>query len=103
MKYIKSEPTDQERARAENIKRVQQELADLEARQKRQPLSAERDLFFMQLLQARLKRGLSQADLASRLTMSQSAISRIESGRGNPSLNTILKVIKALNANLMIE
>jgi DNA-binding phage protein len=36
-------------------------------------------------------------------TRLQADISLIESGKANPRLNTLLKIIKALDAHLMVE
>jgi transcriptional regulator with XRE-family HTH domain len=35
--------------------------------------------------------------------MPQSAIARIESGHGNPTLKTLLAIAKALDVDLMLE
>jgi DNA-binding XRE family transcriptional regulator len=94
---------DEERAAiiAENVARTEAELRNAE--QKSQPLQAEKKIFVMRLVNARLKQRLSQAELAKRLGMPQPAIARIESGKGNPSLRTILAIAKALNLNLVLE
>jgi len=67
------------------------------------PLRAERKMFLLSLIEARLRKHWSQAKLAKRLNMQQSAISRIESGKGNPGLNTLLAIAKALDVHLVIE
>jgi DNA-binding XRE family transcriptional regulator len=59
--------------------------------------------FTRQLLDARLKAHLTQAELAARAGLQQPAIARIESGRGNPSLHTLLAITKALNVDLMLK
>ena len=66
-------------------------------------LKAQRYFFLMSLIKARVAKKLSQKQLADLLGMQQSAISRAESGRGNPSMNTILKIAKALDVNLVLE
>ena len=43
-----------------------------------------------ELLRARLRAGLSQADLAARMRTSQSTIARLESGQTLPSTKTLL-------------
>lgn len=70
---------------------------------KADPLRAERVMFLVSLIEARRKKHLSQAKLASKLNMQQSAISRIESGKGNPSLNTLLAIARALNVHIVLE
>lgn len=62
-----------------------------------------RQLFLVSLIVARQKKGLSQAGLARLLNKQQPAIARIESGKGNPGLNTLLSIAKALDVNLMLE
>lgn len=67
------------------------------------PLRVEKRLFLAQLIETRYKQRLSQNQLAKLSGVSQTAISRLENGRGNPSLRTLLKVAKALDANLMLD
>ncbi len=66
-------------------------------------LRYDRTLLLMLLIKARLGKKLSQADLAAKLGMQQSTIARIESGRGNPGLNTLLAIAKALDVQLVLE
>ena len=56
-----------------------------------------------QILDKRLKRGISQKDLAKRIGTGQSAISRLESGRYNPTLSFLSKVSEALGSKLEIK
>lgn len=55
------------------------------------------------LIEARLKRGLSQRDLAKKVGTSQAAISRIESMNGNPSLSFLKRISAALGSKLQIS
>lgn len=55
------------------------------------------------LIEARLKRGFSQRDLAKRVGTSQAAISRIESMNGNPSLSFLKRISAALGTKLQIS
>ena len=55
------------------------------------------------LIEKRLKRGLSQAELAKKVGTKQSAISRFESGRYNPTLHFLHKVADALDVKLQIK
>jgi DNA-binding XRE family transcriptional regulator len=48
----------------------------------------------------RRKARLTQVDLAKKVGMSQSALARIESGKGNPKLSTLLGIAAALNVEL---
>lgn len=67
------------------------------------PVKNEQITFLILLIRARRAQGLSQAQLAAKLGMQQSAISHIESGRGNPSLHTLLVIAKTLGVRLVIE
>lgn len=51
----------------------------------------------------RLEKKMSQKQLADRMGTKQSAISRLESGNSNPSLNFLSKVAKALGGDLQIK
>lgn len=48
-------------------------------------------------------RGLSQQDLADRIGSTQSAVSRLESGGAEPSLTTLERIGRALDAELVVE
>jgi len=66
-------------------------------------LRRERGLFLCSLVKARYQKGWSQAELARQTGLQQSVISRIERAHGNPGLNTLLKIAKALDVNLVLE
>lgn len=55
------------------------------------------------LIEARTKLGVSQELLAERVKTRQSAISRLESGRANPSLEFLQKIATALGAKLQVR
>lgn len=55
------------------------------------------------ILDARLKRGVTQAELARRAGTTQSAIARFESGASNPTLDFVSKVSLALGARLEVR
>lgn len=55
------------------------------------------------VIEKRLEKGLTQAELAKKIGTKQSAISRLESGSYNPSVTFLEKVAKALNLNLVIS
>jgi DNA-binding XRE family transcriptional regulator len=59
--------------------------------------------FILGLYLARRQKGLTQAELAERVHMSQSSLARIESGKANPTLNTLLKIAKALDVQLHLQ
>lgn len=93
----------------EQVKRLQAEameelLADLaKAEAAQDPVGIERRMFGSALAAARLKRRLSQSELAARLGSGQAYVSRLENGRGNPGLTILLKIAKALDVNLVVE
>ncbi len=51
----------------------------------------------------RLEKKMSQKQLADRIGTKQSAISRLESGESNPSINFLSRVAKALGGELQIR
>jgi len=55
------------------------------------------------IIRKRIKKNLSQKELAKRIGTKQSAISRLESGTYNPSLSFLQKVSEALDAKLRIS
>ncbi len=55
------------------------------------------------ILDARLKRGVTQKELARRVGTTQSAIARFESGAGNPTLDFLSKVSAAVGAKLEVR
>ena len=64
------------------------------------------DVEFMliaELQKARLRAGLSQAQLAKRMKTTQSTIARLESGRGRPSTTTLSRFAKATGHKLKIS
>ena len=55
------------------------------------------------LIEARLKRHLTQRDLAKKVKTSQAAISRIEAMGGNPSLALLKRIAEALGTELTVS
>lgn len=55
------------------------------------------------ILDARIKRGVTQKELARRAGTTQSAIARFESGAGNPTLDFLSKVSAAVGARLEVR
>jgi transcriptional regulator with XRE-family HTH domain len=53
--------------------------------------------------EARIRAGLSQAQLARRMKTTQSTIARLESGRGKPSTRTLDRFAKATGHRLKIS
>lgn len=56
-----------------------------------------------QVIANRLKKGYSQAQLAAKMKTKQSAVSRLESGGYNPTLEFLNKVSTALGCKLTIS
>lgn len=56
-----------------------------------------------QLIGIRVKKGLTQKELAKKLSTKQSAIARLESGNYNPTLEFLQKTAKALGTKLVIS
>ncbi len=52
---------------------------------------------------ARARSGLSQAELAKRMKTTQSAVARLESGRGLPSTRTLSRFAKATGHRLKVS
>ncbi|MEE0776839.1 MAG: helix-turn-helix transcriptional regulator [Bacillota bacterium] len=50
--------------------------------------------------QHRLESNLSQSDLAKKIGVTRETISRVESGRCNPSLELAYKIAKCLNTTI---
>jgi transcriptional regulator with XRE-family HTH domain len=77
-------------------------LKDPEVRREYDALEEEFALM-AQLAKARLRAGLSQAQLAKRMKTTQSTIARLESGRGRPSTTTLSRFAKATGHKLRIS
>ncbi len=54
------------------------------------------------LIEARSEANVSQEEIAKRMHTSQPAIARLESGHGNPSLNTLRRYAAATGTRLRI-
>ena len=61
----------------------------------------QQDALILSLLKLRQRSMVSQRDLAFMTGMSQSVIARIESGKGNPTVSSLLKIARALDADLL--
>lgn len=57
----------------------------------------------MSLIEARKKKNVTQKVLADNTGITQPDISRLENGRGNPSLRTLDKLAKGLGMALRVE
>ena len=86
------------------------ELKDLKARLLKDPEvrrhydAMEGEFALMaEVAKARARAGLSQAELAKRMKTTQSAVARLESGRGLPSTRTLGRFAKATGHRLKIS
>lgn len=90
MKFIDSEVLTRKILKDPEVKRLYDEM---EAEY--QVISA--------IIGKRLEKKMSQKQLADKMGTKQSAISRLESGNSNPSINYLSKVAKALGGELQIR
>ena len=56
-----------------------------------------------QIIEARVRAGLTQEQLAERMHTSQSNITRLEGGRSKPSTSTLQKIAAATNSRLRVK
>lgn len=56
-----------------------------------------------QLIEARNKKGITQEQLAKKVSTRQSAIARLESGEINPTVGFLEKITKAVGSKLVIQ
>ena len=86
--------------RLQTIKRKM--LADREVQAAYEALGDEFDLA-RELIAARMRAGLTQAQVAARMGTTQSVIARLESGAQMPSVKTLLKFAKATQSRPIIK
>jgi predicted transcriptional regulator len=86
------------------------DLAELKARlledpQTRAEYDAQAPEFALahELIAARTRAGLSQAEVAERMGTSQSAVARLESGRSLPSLRTLERYASATGSRAVVK
>ena len=78
-------------------------LSTAEARAHYEEIAAEQDLW-LQLVEARLAAGLTQAELAEKMGVSQSQVARVEKdGYDNYTLNTLRRYAKAVGKKLRVS
>lgn len=86
----------------ENLKRRDEGLR-ARARTRRKPHPSS-DRVFAELIEMRIRRGLTQADVADRIGTTQSAISRLEDRRtGSPTLRTLERYADAVGCRLELR
>lgn len=77
-------------------------LADPEVRREYDALAPEFEIA-AELLRARKRAGMSQAELAARMGTSQSTIARLESGQSLPSTKTLLRFAEATGSKIQLR
>jgi predicted transcriptional regulator len=77
-------------------------LADSDVRTTYEALADEFDLA-RELIAARVRAGLTQAQVAERMGTAQSVVARLESGAQMPSVNTLLKFAAATRSRAIIK
>lgn len=77
-------------------------LANQEARAEYEAQAPEFDLA-RELIAARDRAGLTQAELAERMHTTQSAIARLESGRTLPSMRTLARFAEATGSRAVVR
>lgn len=55
------------------------------------------------MIEARINKGITQKKLAAKLKTKQSVISRLETGRGNPTVSFLQKLAEAFDTRLEIN
>jgi ribosome-binding protein aMBF1 (putative translation factor) len=77
-------------------------LADPEVKAEYDALAPEFEIA-VELIRARLRAGLSQAELAGRMRTSQSTVARLESGQTLPSTKTLLRFADATGSKVELR
>lgn len=77
-------------------------LADPKTRAEYQAQAPEFEIA-KELIAARARAGLSQAELAERMHTTQSTIARLESGRALPSLRTLARYAEATGSRAVVR
>lgn len=80
---------------------VEREAREPAFREAREALRRQYE-FRRALIAARLRVGLTQAQLAARLGTTQSAVARLETGQGIPTVETLCKLASALDIHFTI-
>ena len=55
------------------------------------------------IIKTRLQNGIMQKDLVEKTGLSQALVSKIEQGKGNPSVKTLQRIAEGMNMKLKIE
>jgi DNA-binding XRE family transcriptional regulator len=83
-------------------KHIQESMTDTEFQEAWKETEPEYELT-RQIIALRLRKGLTQRELAHRIGTTQSVIARIENGGQNLSIRTLTKIANELDADVKIE
>ena len=64
---------------------------------------APRYAIISEIISARIKRGMTQRQIAEKMGTKQSAIARLESGNSNPSISFLEKLARVLDYKLTVK
>lgn len=81
---------------------LEEQLKDPQVKAEYESLEPEFDII-RSILDARIKKGLTQKELSKITGISQADISRLENGNGNPTLDTIKRLAYALGYEVTIK
>jgi len=81
---------------------LNKELKDPEFRREYEKLQPEFAVI-RAMIEARINKGITQKKLATKLKTKQSVISRLETGRGNPTVRFLQKLAAAFDTTLEIN
>ena len=83
-------------------KHLAEQLKDEEFKKEWEDLQPEYSIIAY-LIKARLEQGITQKQLSEMTGIQQSNISRLESGKYNPTINFLKRIAKALGKELYVE
>ena len=66
-------------------------------------LQNQKNVIGFEIFQARKARGLKQSDVAKIAGIGKNAISEIENGKGNPTIETLIKIFKVVGLKISVE
>jgi DNA-binding XRE family transcriptional regulator len=95
------DPDRVKRVHSGSINRLLKDVA--QAKRQTDSVQRSRTLFLSDLMLIRLQQGMTQKQLSRRSGLQQSAIARIEKGETSPTLDTLIKLARALNKELVLE
>lgn len=81
---------------------AEREARDPEFRKARERMRPQFE-FRVALIEARLDKGMTQAEVAEAIGTKQSAVARLESGESNPTLDMISRLATALSVSFEIR